>query len=263
MQSAAIRDLRIPYEYRAIRVKADKLKQFMKTQAKQLAGFNVTIPHKVAILGLLDRLAFEAKLIGAVNTAMFRDGEWIGFNTDGAGYLMSLQEDAGFNPRDRHVVLLGAGGAARAISIALGLHRAKSITIANRTEDRALALVSDLHKKLPKLTVEGVALHGAAFRDALKRCHLLVNCTAVGLKNSKFQDFPWEELAGDTLVSDIVYHPRFTPFLKTAKRAGHPIHSGEGMLVHQGALALEIWTGKKPDTGLMRRVLLKELRKRK
>jgi shikimate dehydrogenase len=262
MQNAALRALKLPYRYRAIRVPPRSLKSFMKQAAPKLAGFNVTIPHKVAIVPLLDRLAFEAKLIGAVNTVVHRNGEWIGFNTDGAGYLFSLQQDARFNPKGRRVTLLGAGGAAHALAFVLGLHRVKSLTLVNRHPKRAAELAVDLKKHFPKIEIQVCAWGEKLFATALKKTDLLINGTSVGLGGTAFENFPWRHLKKRALVSDIVYQPRWTPFLRAAKRRGHPIHTGEGMLVHQGALALEIWTGQKPDTGLMRRVLLKELKKR-
>ncbi len=259
MQNAALKKLKLPLRYGAIRVRPQELKSFVKGLGRRLMGFNVTIPHKVAIVPLLDRIAFEAKLIGAVNTVLSRNGFLVGFNTDGAGYLMSLLNDAKFQPRGKQVTLLGAGGAARAIGTALGLNQVRSLTIANRTQENAARLTKDLIRNLPKISIHSCGLTGKAFASALKNSHLLINTTSIGLHATAFPDFPWKSLKKGALVSDIVYHPRMTPFLKAAKKYSHPIHSGEGMLVHQGALALEIWTGMKPDTRLMRRVLLKNL----
>ena len=261
IQNAALKQAGLKLKYQAVRVGLLSLKSFVKGAEKSYLGFNVTIPHKVAILPLMDRLAFEAKAIGAVNTVLIKDGQLVGFNTDGAGYLMSLQNDAGFRPRGKHVTLLGAGGAARAIAMALGLDRVKSLSIANRTLDHAKDLVRDLKKRLPQLAINACPLDGKDFEAALKRTDLLVNTTSVGLGGTRFPDFPWFSLKNRAVVSDIVYRPLHTHFLKTAKKAGHAIHSGEGMLIYQGALAFEIWTGVKPDTALMRRVMLKELKK--
>ncbi len=262
MQNAAIQKLKAPYRFRAIRVHPEQLARFLKGPAQKLAGFNVTLPHKEAIVPLLDRLAYEAKLIGAVNTVLRRGDEWIGFNTDGAGYLMSLQADRQFSPRGKRVVILGAGGAARALAVALALAHAKSITVANRTVKRAEQLAKELSFRLRGTPLRAIPLGGAKLEAALRDCHLLINTTRVGLGGSSFQDFPWTKLRRGALVSDIVYSPRVTPFLKAARRRGHPIHTGEGMLVFQGALAFEIWSGLKPDVRLMRRELLRRLRER-
>lgn len=259
MHGAAIRKLGVPFRYRALRVRPESLKDFVAGPAKELAGFNVTVPHKESILPHLKRLAYEAELIGAVNTVVNRNGELVGFNTDGAGYLMSLHVDKKFDPRGKRVVILGAGGAARALAVVLSLAQARSVTVANRTLKRAEQLARELAFRLPKSKLLACPLEGKALESALKDCDLLVNTTRVGLGGTSFEDFPWEKLPRRALVSDIVYTPRMTPFLKAAKRRGHPIHTGEGMLVFQGALAFEIWTGLKPDVRLMRRELLKRL----
>jgi shikimate dehydrogenase len=259
MQNAAIERLELPYRYRAIRVKPGELPAFLRGKATQLEGFNVTVPHKEAIAPLLDRLAYEAELIGAVNTVLRREGKWLGFNTDGAGYLMSLQADAKFSVRAKRVLLLGAGGSARGIAVALLLAKARQVIIANRTLARAEGLVHDLGFRLGKDKLSALPLEGKDFEKALSRADLLINTTRVGLGGSSFSDFPWKKLKKGALVSDIVYIPRLTPFLKAAKKWKHPIHTGEGMLIFQGALALEIWTGAKPDPKLMRRAILKKL----
>lgn len=259
MHNAALRKRGAPYRYEALRVAPEKLEAFMKGKARTLAGFNVTVPHKEAVLPHLKRLAYEAELIGAVNTVVNRNGELVGFNTDGAGYLMSLHVDKKFDPRGKRVVILGAGGAARALAVVLSLAQARSVTVANRTLKRAEQLARELAFRLPKSKLLACPLEGKALESALKDCDLLVNTTRVGLGGTSFEDFPWEKLPRRVLVSDIVYTPRMTPFLKAAKRRGHPIHTGEGMLVFQGALAFEIWTGLKPDVRLMRRELLRRL----
>lgn len=261
MQNAAIEKLGAPYLYQAIRVRSQGLKAFVQGRARQLAGFNVTIPHKEAIVPLLTRLDKQAALIGAVNTVVNRDGKLIGFNTDGAGYLTSLEADKKFSPRKKRIVLLGAGGAARALAVVLTMADAKAITIANRSPARAEHLARELALRMPPSQFIACAQQGKDFEAALKTCDLLINTTRVGLNGTAFPDFPWEKLNKRALVSDIVYTPRMTPFLKAAKRREHEIHTGEGMLVFQGALAFEIWTGLKPDAKLMRRELLRRLAK--
>ncbi len=262
MQNAAIAKLKAPYRYRALRVRPQDLGDFLKGKARKLEGFNVTLPHKEAIAPLLDRLSYEAKLIGAVNTVLRRDGKWLGFNTDGAGYLMSLRADKKFDPRGKDIVILGAGGAARALAVVLALAHAKSITVANRTLKRAEQLVREIAFRIKGTKFKAIPLEGEALDATLKNCRLLINTTRVGLGGSSFEDFPWKKLRRGALVSDIVYSPRMTPFLKAARRRKHPIHTGEGMLVYQGALAFEIWTGLNPDVKLMRRELLARLKRR-
>lgn len=258
-QNAALKKMGLPWIYTARRIRPQELARFIRGPARRLAGFNVTIPHKESILPFLDRLSFEAQLIGAVNTVMIKDGEMVGFNTDGAGYLKSLHQEKKFNPKGRHVTLLGAGGAARSIASVLCLHQVKSLTLANRNIDRAEQLARHLQKYFTKIEIFACELWSAEFEAALRRSALLVNTTSVGLKGSAFENFPFKKLKKRALVSDIVYTPRLTPFLKAAKKAGHPIHTGEGMLAHQGALALELWTGKVPNLPLMLRTLRRAL----
>jgi shikimate dehydrogenase len=164
-----------------------------------------------------------------------------------------------FNPKGKRVVILGAGGAARALAVVLSLAHAKSVAVVNRTPRRATELAQELGFRL-KAKILGLPLAGEAFEAALQDCDLLINTTRVGLGGSSFEDFPWTKLRRRALVSDIVYSPRMTPFLKTAKRRGHKVHTGDGMLVYQGALAFEIWTGLQPDVRAMRRELLKRLK---
>lgn len=262
MQNAAIRKLKAPYRYEALRVKPEGLGDFLRGKAKKLTGFNVTVPHKEAILPFLHRLDEQAELIGAVNTVLMRQGEWLGFNTDGAGYLMSLLADCKFSPRGKRVVILGAGGAARALAVVLTLSGAKSVTVANRNPHRAEGMIRELTFRLPKSKFISCSLEGKDLEKSLSSCDLLINTTRVGLGGTSFEDFPWPKLKPSAMVSDIVYTPRMTPFLKSAKKYGHPIHTGEGMLVFQGALAFEIWTGLKPDANLMRRELLQALKEK-
>jgi len=187
----------------------------------------------------------------------------IGFNTDGAGYLQSLSEQKKFRAKGKNILILGAGGAARALATVLSLDRAKSITIANRTLERAQALVESLSRQSRECRIKSCELKGSELKKALSRAQLLINTTSVGLYGTEFSYFPWERLNPKALVSDIVYNPRITPFLKIAKRRGHAIHTGEWMLVYQGALAFEMWTGMRPDVKLMHRTLLKALNKKK
>lgn len=262
IQNAAIEKLKIPITYKAIRVPSERLKEFVRTQARKLVGFNVTVPHKRAILPYLNSLSQEAKIIGAVNTVLNKNGKLFGFNTDGTGYLKSLHETAHFDPRGKNIVVLGAGGAARGIATVLALSRAKSITLANRTLSRAREVVRDLKIHFKHVKWYSTVLFKEKFKKSLKQAHLLINTTSIGLKGTAFENFPFNHLKTQCLVSDIVYHPRMTPFLKQAKRLSHPIHTGEGMLVYQGALALELWTGCQPDIRLMKKVLLEALKKR-
>lgn len=259
MQNAALRELSLPFTYRKIHVRPQELKHFMKQRAPKLAGFNCTLPHKEAILEYLDWISPMAQQMGAVNTVVQRQGKYYGFNTDGAGYLRSLEEELQWLPKDKRITLLGAGGAARGLAMALAAAGARELAICNRTQARAKNLVARLKRSYPQLKLRAGPLNGPDLKKALKGSNLVVNTTTLGMDGNAWQDFPWQALPRRALVSDIIYHRRITPLLRGAKAHGHHIHTGEGMLVHQGALAFLLWTGHLPNTKLMYRELRKAL----
>ncbi len=259
MHNAAFRALGLNCAYVALRVP----KQFLTDaiggiRALNIAGFNITTPHKIGIVGLLDELDESASLVGAANTVKNDRGKLIGFNTDGEGALRALEEKIG-SVRGKEVVLLGAGGAARAIAFSLSKADAR-LTIANRTVSRAKALASTIGQKLG-MEVEVASLNRAELTGALKNADVLINATSVGMSPK----------AGQTLVSasmmhrglavyDIVYEPLRTKLLREARRAGGRTIDGLGMLVHQGALAFEIWTGKRAPIKIIEAAAKRELR---
>ncbi len=262
MQNAALRDLNLDWTYTKIRVVPQDLKKFLQTHKRRLRGFNVTLPHKENILPLLDYVVPQAQFIGAVNTVLNHQGSWIGFNTDGMGYIQSLHEETGFIAQKKNIVLLGAGGACRAISTLLATQGARRLTLLNRTLLRAQKLADSLKKKFPQTEFYALALNPKNLRTALPQADLLLNTSSIELHETAFLDFPWEQLPRKTLVSDILYRPRITAFLGAAQKHGHPIHTGEGMLVHQGALALTLWSGGlRPNIQLMHQTLLQCLEK--
>ncbi|AUS09514.1 shikimate dehydrogenase [Laceyella sacchari] len=252
MMNAALAELKAPYAYLAFRVSPSALEEAVRgLRALDVKGWNVTIPHKVAIMEHLDGLDETAREIGAVNTVVKREGKWIGYNTDGAGYLRSLQEQVSFEPAEQRVVLLGAGGAARAVGYALAAAGVSSITVANRT----VAKAEELAQHLSRYTqTKAVAVNDC--RQEIEAATLIVNTTSVGMvPRTEEMPIPGEWLNAHHLVSDLVYHPRMTALLRAAKAKGATIHTGEGMLLHQAALALELWLGKKAPVEVMRKVL--------
>jgi shikimate dehydrogenase len=259
MQNAALRELSLPFTYRKIHVRPPELKKFMKQRAPKLAGFNCTLPHKEAILEYLDWISPVAQQMGAVNTVVQRQGKFFGFNTDGTGYLKSLEEEMEWIPQGKKIAILGAGGAARGLALALAAAGASELAVCNRTLARAKTLVAHLKRSFPKLKLKASPLNGPGLERALTGAELLVNTTTLGMEGNAWQDFPWQALPRQALVSDIIYHRRITPLLRDAKTHGHLIHTGEGMLVHQGALAFLLWTGHLPNTKLMYRELRKAL----
>ncbi|MGA9173828.1 MAG: shikimate dehydrogenase [Thermoactinomyces sp.] len=252
MMNAALTQLGLPYVYRAFRVAPSELEKAVnQLKAMDLAGFNVTIPHKVAIMDLLDELDRTATEIGAVNTVVRREGKWIGTNTDGPGYLRSLAEE--WNPRfsELPVVILGAGGAARAVGYALATAGVPKIIIANRTVQKAEALAGHLAQ-----WTETDAILLSKAQAEVERAKLVVNTTSVGMHpHTEETPIPIEWIKPGQIISDLVYHPKETLLLRNAKKKGARIHTGLGMLVHQAALAFELWLNKKAPLSLMKEVL--------
>ena len=206
-------------------------------------GANVTVPHKEAVFALLHSVSEEARLIGAVNTIHNRDGALEGHNTDARGFLSALREEAGFEPRGRTALILGAGGSARAVAVALAGEGASNVVVANRTVERAETL-AELVRSLG-VPAQAIALDPAALREAAQ-CDLIVNCTSLGMTGGPGPDatpIPADLIPPDALVCDLVYNPRVTPLLREAAMAGARTLGGLPMLVYQGAAAFEIWTG--------------------
>jgi shikimate dehydrogenase len=222
-------------------------------KALGVAGFNVTIPHKVAILPLLDRIDPQADLIGAVNTVSIRDGLLTGFNTDGIGLLAALSAKLGFTPAGRSVLVLGAGGAARSAVASLSGAGAARVEVANRSPEKALELVGQLSARLPEAELGASPLERLSEPAFVSGFDLIVNTTSVGMAGD---DFPGLELCGSgPAVYDMVYAPPVTPLLARARAVGLPAANGLGMLVAQGEAAFAIWTGVTPPAGCMERAL--------
>lgn len=203
-------------------------------------GFNVTMPYKQAMLELCDETATLAQLAGAVNTVHCVDGRLIGYNTDGRGLLESLASDAGFDPAGRSVAVLGAGGAAGAALTALILGRASSITVVNRTVERAEALLGRVEQRLRNTVVAALPLDSSA-AAAVRDADLIVNATPSGMSSSDPSPIPVEWLRPGQVVLDMVYQRPETALLRAASLAGARPVNGLGMLVAQGALAIDIW----------------------
>jgi len=259
MHNAAFRALGLNCAYIALRVPKSMLADAIAgVRTLGIAGFNVTIPHKIGIVGLLDELDESASLVGAVNTVKENQGKLIGFNTDGEGALRALEGKIG-SVRGKEVVLLGAGGAARAIAFSLAKAGAR-LTIANRTVPKARALASAIEQKLG-VNVEVASLGRAELIKALKNAGVLINATSVGMYPGTDKTLVSASMMHRGLVVyDIVYEPLGTKLLQEARRAGVKTIDGLGMLVHQGALAFEIWTGKPAPIKIMRAAAKRELR---
>lgn len=211
-------------------------------RALPFIGFNVTMPHKQAMLALCDETATLAQLAGAVNTVHCVDGQLIGYNTDGRGLLESLQTDAGFDPAGRSIVVIGAGGAAGAAVTACILARAGKITIVNRDAERAESLLERVSGSLRNIAAEALPLEQSA-AGSVREADLIINATPVGMAADDPSPIPGEWMREGQLVYDMVYQRSGTALAEAALSAGARAVTGLGMLVAQGALAIDIWMG--------------------
>jgi len=251
MQNAAFKKIGLDYTYIAFRVKPGELKEAVTgLRALNIIGFNVTIPHKVTVIPLLDSLDPLAARIGAVNTVVNKDGKLVGYNTDAEGFLRALLEH-GVDPAGKKVAVIGAGGASRAVSYILA-EKGAVLSIFNRQVGLAHAefIASMINKEIGQ-PVNVIALENLA--DGLKNIDILVNTTSVGMSpQAGVSPVPESLLKGIRVVFDIVYNPQQTLLLRAAKNAGAKIIGGVDMLAWQGALAFEKWTGQTAPLELMR-----------
>ncbi len=243
MQNAGIQAAELDYAYIAMPVKPEELGQAVEgLKSLGFRGFNVTIPHKQAVMDYLDEIQEDARIIGAVNTVSIEDGRLVGYNTDMIGFVQAMK-DNGFQPAGKNALLLGAGGAARAIIHGLIKEGVKSLTIGVRNVAKAQA-VADYFAHAMEIKV--LDWHSQEFKEALAQAQLLVNSTPLGMapKIDAMPPVDWELIGENVFAYDIIYTPAETLFLKTAKEHGCNILNGEAMLVGQGAEAFRIWTGQ-------------------
>ncbi len=252
LQAAGIDGLYIPWRVKS----ADLPTAFESLRGMEnFGGANVTLPHKEQAAALVDTLTQEAASVGAVNTVVVKDGRLLGANTDGQGFLRSLHEEADFHPRGKSVVILGAGGAARAVSCSLVEAGTAEIVIVNRTIQRAQSLAEFVNRGTGVSAI-GLGLDDPRMPDAVSNCALLVNATSAGLCASDPVPIDPTLLRPGMLVYDLIYRPRETALLREATKRGCQIMGGLGMLLYQGALAFELWTGQKPSEEAMRQALV-------
>ena len=253
MVEAAYRHHDLDWRYLTIEVAPDGLEEAVKgAKAMGFQGFNCTIPHKVKVIEYLDGLGESASLMGAVNCVVRREGQWIGENTDGKGFVESLRELT--DPSGKNVVIFGAGGAARAIGVEVALAGASKITIVNRTVDRGEELTKLLDGKLP---VEADFVPWDGVYAAPDDTDVLINAQSIGL----FPDVDARlALDVDTLregmvVADVIPNPPATNLVRDARAKGCKVIDGLGMLVNQGVIGIRHWTGVDPDPAIMRAAL--------
>ena len=251
LQAAGIDGLYIPWRVQSAGLPA----AFASLRGMEnFGGANVTVPHKEQAFALVDTLTPEAAAVGAVNTVVVRDGRLLGANTDGLGFLRSLHEEADFLPRGKPAVILGAGGAARAVAWSLADAGTEPLVIVNRTAPRARSLAEFVHREIGTSTI-GLGLDDPQVAATVKDCALVVNTTSVGLNPADPPPIDPILLQPGILVYDLIYRPRETALLREASRRGCRVVGGLGMLLYQGALAFELWTGHKPSEAAMRHAL--------
>jgi shikimate dehydrogenase len=229
-------------------------------RALGVAGFNATIPHKQALLPLLDEMTEEARLIGAVNTVHFTDGRAVGHNTDAAGWAA----DAGREARlaGSTVFVIGAGGAARAVAVGACTAGAARVVVGARRREPADELAAALRGQFPRVEADAAALDDASCRDLFRGCAVAVNATPVGMDAHPGIPVPETWLRAGQFLYDTVYTPAETRLVHAARRAGCRVRGGAGMLARQGAEAFRIWTGVAPDALRMEQILLAALAQR-
>ena len=261
MHNTAFRILGLDFVYLCFDVNEETLKEAVRgLTACGIRGFNLTMPNKNRIMELLDAYTPAARLVGAVNTVLAEDGKLTGYNTDGIGFLRSLEE-AGTTVRGKKLVLLGAGGAASAIAAQAALDGAAELNIFLRPASRFYARTEQLAESLIRETVCRVQVcdleDGSYLRKLLESADVLIQATPVGMEPETEQclipDAGW--LHPDLTVADIIYHPRKTKMLKMAEQAGCRVCPGLGMLLHQGAEAFRIWTGRKMPLEQIRKII--------
>jgi len=259
MHNAAFRALKLPYVYLKFRVPvADLVSALRGVAVLGFRGVNLTIPLKEAALGFMDRLTISARRVGAVNTVTFDLGTIEGHNTDGEGFLRSMCGEWGYRPRGMSAVVLGAGGAARAVVFALASAGARKIAVVNRTASRAETLAREAARDTGCNVRSVRPLSVGAWQDLLGETDLLVNATSVGMRGEP-SPVPVSALVPRLRVADLVYNPPSTALLRAARSKGARAMNGCGMLVHQGALAIERWTSLRAPVMAMRRALLRSL----
>ncbi|MFH0948200.1 MAG: shikimate dehydrogenase [Elusimicrobiota bacterium] len=246
MHNAALEKMCLDFAYLPFEVTSDNLSDAVSAiRILNIVGVNVTIPHKENIIKELDRISDEAKKIGAVNTIVNKNGNLSGYNTDYYGFLKSISEK--ISPRNKNVVMLGCGGVAKAIAVALIDSKINQLTIADIDVQKA---ENFLEGSFPRIKIVQVP----QISDELKKADIFINATPVGMKKGDGSPIDKKYLRKNLFVYDVVYN-RETQLLKDTKKIGADFSDGLDMLVYQGAKSLELWTGKVPPVDLMKKVL--------
>ena len=263
LQNAALKDARIEMQYARFHIHRDELREALQLARDcQFVGLNLTVPHKIAAAEFVDSIDEHSQKIGAINTVQIVDGALAGFNTDGEGFGRAIRDNFAIDLRDLRVLVLGAGGAARAIAFHCALERCDRLVIVNRDSKKAKRLVDELRPRFigprvlgPVARLEAVPWEESAIRFQLANVDLVVNATPVGLQPRDPSPIPARALAPHLMVFDTVYGIGKTPFIRAAEEAGARSADGRLMLLHQGAFAFEIWFDRPAPLSAMREAL--------
>lgn len=253
MIEAAYQHHNLDWRYLTIEVAPENLKAAVDgAKAMGFQGFNCTIPHKVSVIQYLDGLGESASVMEAVNCVVCREGQLIGENTDGKGFVESLSELT--DPKGKKIVIFGAGGAARAISVEMALAGATAATIVNRSVERGEGLVALLKERTD---IEASFAKWDGPFSIPDGTDVVINATSIGLFpdiNARL-DINFDTLTSSMMVADVIPNPPETHLVKTARDLGCPTIDGLGMLVNQGVIGIKYWTGVDPDPKVMRAAL--------
>jgi shikimate dehydrogenase len=256
MEEAGFQALQLNWRYLTIEVLPEDLQAAMRgMRAFNMRGINLTIPHKVEVLKYLDEVKPDAALMGAVNTVVRVGDKLVGENTDGKGFMQALRQDAKVDPKGKKVLVLGAGGAARAITVELALGGVQQITIVNRSVERGKGLTELLQTKTP---VEAGFIQWQGSFAIPEDTDILVNATSIGLAPLSHEkpEIDYGSIRAGMVVCDVIPAP-MTPFLKEAQARGAKAVDGLGMLVYQGAIGFKLWTGLEAPVEAMYKALSK------
>jgi shikimate dehydrogenase len=263
MQNAALKHCKIDMQYVRFHILPDELREAMDLIRKlEFVGVNLTIPHKIAALKLLDVADENVKRIGAVNIIKIEGAKVRGFNTDGRGFARAVREEFSVDLRDLRVLVLGAGGAARAIALQCAKENSERLVIANRSLEKAQKLADELRDLFagPKVLgpvprLQAIPLEEAVIRFQIGHVDLVVNATPMGLNRGEPSPIPARLLAPHVMVYDTIYSAERTPLVSASLEAGARGANGLSMLLHQGALAFEIWFQREAPIEVMRNAL--------
>ncbi len=259
-QNAGFRAVGLDWVYLAFKVHPDDLGEAIGgIVTLGFRGINLTIPHKRAVIEYLDELSPEAEIIGAVNTVDVREERLKGHNTDGSGFVRSIREESGVELEGKTIFLMGAGGSGRAVASQAALEGAARVSICDCDEARAQSLVSAIDAGIRPGVGKFIAFDNLAIREALQDSEMFVDATPLGMKPGDPLSINADWLRPETFVYDLVYNPPETALLRAAKQRGCRTQNGLGMLLYQGCIAFEIWTGVPAPVGEMRNALQKAI----